>query len=209
MLYQEIVTRFPAVSTPGCSHNNRRETSLYATGRNLTATVQPGIAQVVTGYWDHTRLELENPTAANLVADARLVIVHDNSRHPNAFTTNRIGQLNSTTTRFIPSDCLLRVAEEDEIYVIVEKEIDPSLPVFIRVANPDVSGLQGIGFFTDTADGANTVEVTSLIARTRWVGSDSFSFLSAKDSNITQPIDARRMGMETGFAIAPLRLLQS
>lgn len=217
MLYQEIATNYPSVSSAGESHNNRRHTSLFATAYNGVDLLQPGVAQVVTGiytptgrasYGSHTRLQLETPSAVNLVPDNKIVIVCRDLARGNSFVVNRVGQTTATSTSLVyERDAMVRVAEDDEIYVVCEKAIDPTNPVYIRVANPDTSGTQGIGFFTDVADGTNTVEIDNTFrTRIRWIGEDSFSFLNALDPNITAAIDRRRMGLSQGFAIVPISI---
>jgi len=67
--------------------------------------------------------------------------------------------------------------------------------------------LSGIGFFTDTPDGVNTVEITSLISRdTKWCGVDAVTYLSAKDPNLTPVTERPRHGLVRGYSIAPLSL---
>lgn len=208
MLYQTFVTDYPPLALAGESHNNARHTSIYQTCLNGNNEVFPGTAQVAVGQFDHTRFLTEDPTAANLILpNAQLIVVHRDRNAANSFVTNRIGATASTTAVAYPADCLYLGVRRGTEYVVVEKAIDPSLPVYIRVANPDASGLQGIGFFTDTPDGANTVEVTAAIApNVMWCGVDGATYINQKDVNVTDALERERIGLSAGFSVAPLTL---
>ena len=156
MPYQTLITSYPALGVAGESHNNARHTSIYQTAQNTTNGLVAGIAQVKTGNYDHTRWLTSNPTATNLVDGAQLVVVSRCRTAPNGYEGTRIGAPSNLNgfdhnESSVPPDCQYLAMRRGVIWVVVEKDIDPDNPVYVRVDNA-ANANQGIGFFTDVAD---------------------------------------------------------
>lgn len=203
MLYQNFVSYYPPMALPGEAHNNGRHTFIYRSAVNQLNEVEAGTGQIVIGNYDHTRLNLANPSASNIVAGTNyLVLVAKSISERGGYSENRnfIGSTASTSNNTIPQFEHIRALVEGIEYVIVEKAINTNNGVYVRVANP-VGTAQKIGYFTDTAS-ADVV----LIPNARWYGVDTATYLATKDAAITPAAERSRIGMNSGFGVAPLQL---
>lgn len=203
MLYQTYVSKYPSPASPGQEHNNSRHTSIYRTGFDLTEVTKPGQGLIVVEFYDHTRLSVEIPTAANAVAGAHVVLNHLQTYLPNRnYTKNYLGSTTSQTSFEYVEGEHLRLTERGIDYVLVDKAIDPANPVYLRVAD-GAGAFEKAGNFTDTADGADTVLITDAV----WYGSDTLGYLQSLDSNLTQAYEADRSGIQDAYSIAPLQIV--
>jgi hypothetical protein len=203
MLRQTVVTNHPSISQAGKEFSNTRHTAIYSSAVNQDNDVLPGVAQVVVGNYDYTRDNVKDLTAARLAAaNAKLVINMDcgtvalcHKRTPwYAATSQREA---SITPRYEH----MRVLVSGDVYIVVEKAINPANPVYVRVANGVITpGLvNGIGFFSDTASADHV-----LVPSARWIATDTASHLFTKDTAITPAVERDRMGMTCGYGIAPI-----
>jgi hypothetical protein len=202
MIYQNFVSYYPSLQLPGESYANDRHTSIYRSACSLIDPLLPGQGVVVTGQYDHTRLVVANPTAANFAIATNYVGIVANSSSARDDYSNRtlIGSSISTSNNVIPAGEHVRLKLEGTIYVIVEKTILTTNRVYMRVAN-GTAALNGIGYFSDTASADHV-----LIPNARWYGTDNATFLATKDAAITPALERQRIGMSKGFGIAPLSI---
>jgi hypothetical protein len=202
MINQTFVSFYPPVAFPGEDHNNTRHTAIYRSCVNTTLDLVAGTVQVKTGIYDHTRLLLSNPTAVNLAAAGNYVVFVAKTMAERMSYTSRsyIGSTVSSATNIIPRNEHVRGLTNGIMYMIVEKAINPNNPVYVRVANP-VGSLQAIGYLTDVAS-ADVV----LLPKANWYGSDTATYLATKDATVTPALEAQRIGLSTGFGVAPVAL---
>lgn len=203
MIYQNYVSYYTLPGFPGDPHNNDRHASIYRSSVNTVADSIPGVGQTKIGLYDHTRLLLAAPTAANVVADGNYVgvVARTHTARSNYSNRTAIGSVGSAgSNNIIPAGEHVRFQTNGTVYVYVEKAINPNLPVFMRVGNA-VGALQGIGFFTDTAAGADTV----LLPNARWYGTDAATYIASKDAGYTAAFARQNIGMTLGFSWAPVQ----
>jgi hypothetical protein len=199
----------PVAMNAGQSHNNERNCSIYRTGVCAVATT-PGVGLVFANtFLDHTKLVVAQPNAVNaaaalLNAGTNYVVLNHYQGTKSGMAYNRtITVLNSSTAPksdvVYDANSYLLLKDSGIDYVVVEKQINPALPVFMRFQNP-VGVNQGIGFFTDTAS-ADVVQVPN----TRWYGADTYT-----SENSIEPMTTvqykNRIRLTNGFGLAPLAL---
>lgn len=204
MAYQTYVSYFQIPGFPGDEHNNDRHASIYRSGVNTTKDLEPGVVQVVTGLYDHTRVLLSDPTATNIAAPGAYIgIVARGCNESMDFNSRQyIGSTTpSTSLNVVPQFEHVRLKTNGTIYAYVEKAINPSLPVYVRVANA-VGTSQAVGFLTDTASGADTV----LLPNARWYGTDVASYMTTKDINFTPALIRSNLGMARAYSYAPVQI---
>lgn len=193
----------PVAINAGQEHNNCRHTSIYRTGSAPVETT-PGIGLVATGLYDHTRIIAALPTLANLaVASNYVVLNHYQGTKAGMAFNNTITILNAATAAntevTYAANSYLQLTDSGIDYVVVEKQINPANPVYIRAQNP-VGISQGIGFFTDTAS-ADVV----LVPNARWFGADTYTYENSVEPLTTAQYKSR-LRMTNGFGLAPLAL---
>jgi hypothetical protein len=199
--YQTAVYYHPPVAMPGQLWSVDVFSRDYVTGIS-TFTTTPGTIVVGQTTADYTRRQVTladgsaAPTVDNYYALDRFLF--DENTHQRVFLGDNV-----TTQSFsYPALKQLRLMRKGALYLICEKAIaDPTLPVYVRKTNP-VTPLEGIGFVTDTADGADTVALPNA----RFLGRDTFTFAQTLEPTLT-PLDERnRTGMTVGFGLVPVAI---
>lgn len=203
MIYQNYVSYARIPGFPGDQHNNDRHASIFRSSVNTTTDLEGGVAQVKTGLYDHTRLLLSNPTAANMAAPGNYLVIVARSMSERMLYNSRtpIGAtVSNNTGNIIPAGEHVRAMTNGTIYVVVEKAINPNNGVYVRVSGA-TTPLEGIGFFSDVAS-PNHV----LVPNASWYGTDAASFVGSQDFNYTPALVRSHIGMTKGYSHAPLAL---
>lgn len=205
MTYQQFVTWYPPLAMPGEPHSDTFSNSSRSTGFS-TETVFPGTLVEITGFERNSRLVVANVTGATTDVKKLAVVDRTLLRANNPYESTRIGQLTPATEAsysYAPNEDLT-LMRKGRIYVLCEKAIDTSLPVYVRLANPVIATpqLEGIGFVTDTADGADTLELTNC----QFAGGDSYAYISSLDPSITDQQERDRMSLTEGYGVVPIEI---
>lgn len=194
----------PVALNAGQEHNNCRGQSLYRTGA-CNAITFPGQGLVVTGLYDHTRLVVQQPTAANVAAAGNYIVLNHYSRsHTGMPYNNDINVTTAFTTANASelsyrANSSLRLTDQGIDYVGVEKQINPNNPVYMRFQNP-VGANQRIGYFTDVASAD-----VFLVPLAKWYGADTYTYENSIEP-LTTAQYKNRLRMVNGFGLAPLAL---
>jgi len=205
MPYQTSVSFYPSVSLPGQPYKN------HVGGNHEIVTVTsdeflaPGCAVIATESISHGRFKVEKATAANFNIQRLLFIDRSQLEANNPYEGTPLTQLNPTSnaTYLYTPNTAIPAYRAGQFYCVVEKEIDPLNPVFLRVANADVASpqLEGVGFLTDVADGADTIDISSDVF---WITEDDISTQLRRDPSTNAQQERDRILLREGFGIAAI-----
>lgn len=194
----------PVALNAGEEHNNCRGLSFYRTGVcNALTTPGTGLVVVPTAN-DHTGLTVQTPSAANIAVVGNYVVLNHMQRSINGMNyNNNFSVLTAATTAKaelnFKAGVGLKLTESGVDYVVVEKQINPANPVYIRFQNP-VGVNQGIGYFTDVASAD-----VQLVPKAHWFGVDTYTYENSIEPMTTTQYK-NRLRMNGGFGLAPLAL---
>jgi len=205
MTYQQVVSYYPSVILPGEPHS-----ATQAHSKRVTAVsdevIFPGTIVEQIEVLSHSRVKVANVTGATTDIRKLLIVERTLLDANTPYAGTPIGQISpvSNASYSYQPGCALTLFRLGSVNVVAEKAIDPNNPVYVRLANPVVATpqLEGIGFVTDTADGADTLELTNA----QFISFDDITYQLNLDPSTTDQIERDRISMTQGYGVVAIDL---